>query len=178
LVEASPAEALQLGLLVDESPQLRGTPRPGLQVVSRSHRSCCVVWCIDNVCTKLRFSRGFPILSPHFAPRGGSTSELRLLFAPGAEWAGVTQQPRRGRRPEPAAAKLHTFGALKLKAAGDSADIGAIQLQVVIGSTPAGQRVGCDFTEKSVQSYDLEVDWRKHLEGDNSLLTLRMDFSW
>merc|ERR1740123_1018608 len=155
--------------------------RPGLQVIDIGSRTSTVVWHIDNVSAKLRHSRGFPLLSPHFSL--ASLSDVRVMFAPGAEWLdlgksapGRTQRRRR----QEGSGLVQTFGAVKVKASDASTSDLALRFELFIGSSSSrtGPLVACNFSERSVQSCDLDVDWRKHAEGSNQCLTLRLEFSW
>merc|ERR1712039_1024835 len=131
--------------------------------------------------SKLRTSRGFPLLSPCFALAG--LPDLRLMFAPGEEWlelAGTAMSRRqKQRRTKVGSQEGQTFGMVKVKAGDADACSGVrfrIKAQVGETMTAVAPTTLCDFSKEVVQNCPLEVDWRKHVEG--SCLTFLMEFSW
>merc|ERR1719343_1473602 len=90
-----------------------------VEVVCHGSNSCSLVWRIDSLSSKLRSSRGSPLLSPVFEMAG--LSNLRLMFAPGEEWldlaaAAASRRQRYRREKANGAQDSRSFGALKLKA--------------------------------------------------------------
>lgn len=153
---------------------------PCLDLIHHSSDLCTVVWRIDSVSSKLRTSRGFPLLSPCFALAG--LPDLRLMFAPGEEWlelAGTAMSRRqKQRRTKLGASESQTYGTVRVKAGDADAGSGVqFRFQVFLGETRCAAAPGmrCDFSKEVVQSCPLEADWRKHMDGN--CLTLRLELS-
>jgi len=154
-----------------------------MDVIHHSDDLCGVVWRIDSVGSKLRTSRGFPLLSPVFALAG--LPDLRLMFAPGDEWlelpgAAVSrkQKSQKQRLTKQAISDSSAFGAVKVKAGdlGSGAKL-CFHFEVFFGASCYAGAPGlqCDFSTEVVQSCPLEADWRTHIEG--GCLVLRFEFS-
>jgi len=165
---------------VDQGNLDSSSVRPCLEVIHRNDDLCTVVWRIDSVSSKLRTSRGFPLLSPCFALAG--LPDLRLMFAPGEEWlelAGTAMSRRqKQRRTKLGASDSQNFGTVKVKAGDADAGSGvSFRFRVLLGEThcAAVPDMRCDFSREVVQSCPLETDWRKHMDGN--CLTLRLEFS-
>jgi len=156
--------------------------KPCLDLIHQSSNRCTVAWRIESVGSKLRTSRGFPLLSPSFTLAG--LPELRLMFAPGDEWlelagTGMSRRQKQRRTKAGPSSEAQTFGMVKVKAGDADACSGVhFHVDVFMGETrsAAAPSTSCDFSKEVVQSCPLEVDWRKHMEG--SCLTMMLDFSW
>jgi len=178
LMQSSCMDATRAG---EASTAAMDTVKPCLDLLHQSSNRCTVAWRIDSVGSKLRTSRGFPLLSPSFTLAG--LPDLRLMFAPGDEWlelAGTAASRRqKQRRTKVGPQEAQAFGMVKVKAGDTDACSGVhFQVNVFVGEarSAAAPRVSCDFSEEVVQSCPLDVDWRKHMEG--SCLTIMFDFSW
>lgn len=183
---ASPAADAAPHSAVPE-PLLSGTSAPcvaALEVVRRGDGGCIVVWRIESIGSKLRTSRGFPLLSPAFTLAG--LPGIRLLFAPGDEWlelagAATSRKQKQRRSKQKECLEEQTFGTLKVKAAdvGAGTGTGPMQFQVLLGDSSrrreAGPAARCDFSDEVVQSCDIAMDWRRYVEG--SCLALQVQFS-
>jgi len=155
--------------------------KPCMDLIHQDAGRCTVVWRIDSVSSKLRTSRGFPLLSPCFTLAG--LPDLRLMFAPGEEWLELasTAMSRRQkqRRTKMGSPEEQTFGMVKVKAGDSDACSGvSLRMKVFVGQMQraAAPSTTCDFSKEVVQSCSLEADWRKHMDG--SCLTIQMEFSW
>jgi len=175
---APPAGGSTSTLMAKTNDQVsRSAPHPCLDLIHHGNDMCTVVWQIDNVGSKLRTSRGFPLLSPCFALAG--LPDLRLMFAPGEEWldlAGTAKSRRqKQRRTKSGASDDQTFGMVKVKV-GNAADV-SFRVSVFLGEprSAAAPSARCDFSTEVVQSCPVEVDWRQHMQ--NGCLTLRLEFS-
>jgi len=164
-VATAPVRELELG-------------NPIFEVVSHSSGLCTVVWRIESLSSKLKASRGFPLLSPAFDLAG--LLGLRVLFAPGDEWmelAGASRKQKQRRLKAKDSPSEVTFGTLKVKAGDINADMRPCQFRALLsGSCQAGPATSCDFSEEVVQSCDLTVDWRKFVNGNS--LTFHVQFEW
>lgn len=163
-----------------------GTSAPciaALEVVQRGDSGCSVVWRIESIGSKLKASRGFPLLSPAFTLAG--LPGIRLLFSPGDEWvelagAATSRKQKRRRSKVKECLEEQLFGTLKVKAADVGVGAGPMQFQVLLGNSSlrweeAGPAARCDFSEEVVQSCDIAIDWRRYMEG--SCLALQVQFS-
>jgi len=155
--------------------------KPCLDLIYQGTDRCTVVWRIESISSKLRTSRGFPLLSPCFTLAG--LPDLRLMFAPGEEWlelAGTAMSRRqKQRRTKVGSPEAQTFGMVKVKAGDADACSGVcFRMKAFVGEMQSAAAPGtiCDFSKEVVQSCSLEEDWRKHMEG--SCLTLLMEFCW
>jgi len=144
-----------------------------------SEGSCVVEWCIDNLRSKLRVSRGFPLLSPPCEAAG--LPDVRLMFEPGCMWleyAGTASRRHRKRQPETAAAGegANLYGAVKLKAGELGSQAGEVSFRLAMEDGLPGKVVRCSFAERSVHTCDLDSDWRKLAEKAGDCLRLRVEF--
>jgi len=152
-----------------------------LDLIHHGKDKCTVVWQIDSVSSKLRTSRGFPLLSPCFALAG--LPDLRLMFAPGEEWldlAGTAKSRRQKQRRTKSGAPddEQTFGMVKVKVGDAEAACGvSFRVKVFLGEARrvAAPSVRCDFSTEVVQSCPMEIDWRQQMQS--GCLTLRLEFS-
>uniref|UniRef100_A0A7S2NBD5 Uncharacterized protein n=1 Tax=Zooxanthella nutricula TaxID=1333877 RepID=A0A7S2NBD5_9DINO len=140
---------------------------------------CVVEWSIDNLRSKLRVSRGFPLLSPPCEVAG--LADVRVMFVPGCNWldyAGTATRRHRKRQPETAMATegAEEYGALKLKAGEFGSQVGEVSFRFALADGQPGPIVRCDFAERPVHSCDLTSDWRKHAEDAGDCLRLRLEF--
>jgi len=149
---------------------------PGLLITHSALGACSIVWSIGKLRSKLKCSRGFPLLSPIFDV--GGLRECRLMFAPGNEWRALpgARQERKRRPDQPHQA----FGSLRLKAepaAGeaDASPDSRMNFEVFFGHVGAGRPVECDFSDRGVHSCDLQVDWREHLVSGYDGLEVRVE---
>jgi len=154
-----------------------------LNLVACSPGQCSVTWRIDGVSSKLRTSRGFPLLSPSFVAAG--IPDLRLMFAPGEEWldlagAAMSRKQKQQRKSRSAAvAEGLPFGAVKVKASDAENSAGfCFDFDVFLGEGVglAASGRGCDLSKSVVQSRPFDVDWRQNMEGGS--LVLRFVISW
>jgi len=163
------------------SQDLGSAPRC-LEVVACSPNQCSVTWRIDGVSSKLRTSRGFPLLSASF--KGAVVPDLRLMFAPGDEWldlvgAAMSRKQKQRKSRSAVVADGLPFGAVKVKAgdAENSAGFG-FDFDVFFGEGVglAASGRGCDLAKSVVQTRPFDVDWRQYMEGGS--LVLRFVISW
>lgn len=155
-----------------------------LEVKQHGQSACTLTWRVDGLLSKLRASRGFPLLSPAFALAG--LPSVRVMFAPGSEWlefAGTaTSRRQKARRTRTMGAQEGAaFGEVKVKVGGVEASGsggGVVDFEVFLGasSCAATPSMRCDFSQESVRSQELRMDWRKHVDG--GCLTFRLEFRW
>jgi len=148
--------------------------QPGVDVISAGEGTCDVIWRIDKLHSKLKKSRGFPVLSQNISVLG--VPEFRLMFAPGKEWQTFPSDSK-PRRHSPAEVD-RSFGSLRLKTGGVDGQTSCLRFQVFLGSTSAAPSLDCDLLDRNVHSRDLQVDWREHLEDGCDNLQLRVRLAW
>jgi len=148
-------------------------PAPTAPAVADSspHR---VEWCIHHVLSKLKTSAGFALVSPPL--QVGEIPDVRLHFAPGEAWARSVRS-RKGKKTEGkdehGAARGPMNGTLRLKI-GDLGDAAPLTFNLFVGDVRQGP-FECDFAEQTVQEFQLDVDWRKHVEKKSESLRLRLE---
>lgn len=155
-----------------------------LEIQQHGQCACTLTWRVDSLLSKLRASRGFPLLSPAFALAG--LPSVRVMFAPGSEWlefAGTaTSRRQKARRTRTMGAQEGAaFGEVKVKVGeveASGGDGGVVDFEVFLGasSCAATPSTRCDFSQESVRSQELRMDWRKHVDG--GCLTFRLEFRW
>jgi hypothetical protein len=129
-----------------------------------------VEWCIRHVFSKLKTSAGFALVSPPL--QIGEIPDVRLHFAPGEAWAQSTRG-RKGKKTQGNAQGQLAQGSLRLKLS----DIGhdkALKFNLFVGDARQGP-FECNFAERTVQEFQLEVDWRQHVEKASESLCLRLE---
>jgi len=133
-----------------------------------------VEWCIHHVFSKLKTSAGFALVSPPL--QVGEIPDVRLHFAPGEAWA-QSMRSRKGKKTEGkvehGAAKGPMNGTLRLKI-GDLGDAMPLKFNLFVGDVRQGP-FECNFAERAVQEFQLEVDWRKHVEKKSESLCLGLE---
>jgi len=147
---------------------------PGVHIVSTGDGICELLWCIDKLRTKLRYSRGFAVLSPLFAIEG--LPEVRMMFAPGREWKEFPGAKQLRKRSGPQAGE--TFGAVNLKTGSSGAPVASVRFQTFFDEVSTGPAMDCDLTDRNVHSCPLQADWREHLEDGCDKLTIRVRLAW
>lgn len=148
-------------------------PAPTAPVVADSS-SQQVEWCILHVCSKLKTSAGFALVSPPL--QVGGIPDVRLHFAPGEAWA-QSMRSRKGKKTgsevEHGVARGPMNGSLRLKV-GDLRCATALKFNLFVGDVRQGP-FECNFAERTVQEFQLEVDWRRHVERESGSLRLRLE---
>jgi len=133
-----------------------------------------VEWCIHHVFSKLKTSAGFALVSPPL--QVGEIPDVRLHFAPGEAWA-QSMRSRKGKKTEAkvehGAASGPMKGSLRLKI-GDCGDAMPLKFNLFVGDVRQGP-FECNFAERTVQEFQLDVDWRKHVEKKSESLCLRLE---
>jgi len=147
---------------------------PGMRIVSLERRTCELLWCIDKLRTKLRYSRGFAVLSPLVTVEG--LPEVRLMFAPGKEWKDFPGARQLRKRSGLQAGR--TFGAVSLKTGSSDLAAASVRFQAFFKDVSTGLAIDCDLADRNVHSCQMRVDWRDHLNDGCDDLEIRVRLAW
>jgi len=156
-----------------------GLPHPpamlvkGPTYVANAELPQSVEWCIHQVYSKLKASAGFALVSPSL--QVGEIPDVRLHFAPGEAWT-KSMRSRKGRkaeeRPQQEMATGSMTGSLRLKV-DDFENCKVLKFWLFVGNVRQGP-LTCNFAERAVQEFQLDVDWRNHVDKSRSL-SLRLE---
>jgi len=146
---------------------------PTLAYVAEVEAMRSVEWRVHQVHSKLKASAGFALVSPPL--QVGEIPEVRLHFAPGEAWT-KSMRSRKGKkvedRPRQGMATGSMNGSLRLKV-DDFQNCKVLKFWLFVGTVRQGP-LTCNFAERAVQEFQLEVDWRKHVDKSGSL-SLRLE---
>jgi len=150
-------------------------PAPAAAAVAAAEGSSRnVEWHIHHVLTKLKTSAGFALVSPPL--QVGGIADVRLHFAPGTAWAN-SMRCRKGKRAEVKSqdgmVNGSTHGSLRLKL-GEFGHDKMLRFYLFVGDVRQGP-FECNFAERTVQEFQLGVDWRKHVDRKADSLRLRLE---
>jgi hypothetical protein len=129
-----------------------------------------VEWRIPHVFSKLKTSAGFALVSPPL--QVGEIPDVRLHFVPGEAWA-QSARGRKGKKTQNKTEGRLTQGSLRLKL-GELGHDKALKFNLFVGDVRQGP-FECNFVERTMQEFQLEVDWRQHLEKVSESLCLRLE---
>lgn len=131
-----------------------------------------MLWRIAHPHNKFKSSCGCAMVSQSFST--GRLTDLRLMFAPGAQWAAEQAQKHKGKKSRKCAAEpLPPNGSLQLKFAGETCATDEVKLFLSVGSMRLGPYAAnpCKCTS---QVYELPSDWRREVSA-SGLIVLGVD---
>lgn len=120
-----------------------------------------MLWRITNPHSKFKSSCGCSMVSQRFS--AGGLTDLRLMFAPGAQWVAEQAQKHKGKKDRKRSAEpLPPNGSLQLKFGGETSATDEVKLYFSVGSMRLGPFTAspCKCTS---QVYELPSDWRKEV---------------
>lgn len=127
-----------------------------------------MLWRIANPHNKFKSSCGCAMVSQSFS--AGGLTDLRLMFAPGAQWAAEQAQKHKGKKGRRCSAEpLPPHGYLQLKFAGETCATEEVKLYLFVGSIRLGPYTAnpCKCTS---QVYELPSDWRREVTASGLII--------